>query len=139
MRPTREVVCAVLAFLFMNSGPEVNSQTGANLQGTWEAREGALTITLSLGAGGAGKLDGASIKYTVKDNILLVDDSGVINKYSYELNGNVLTLSGGDLQKPMVFQRQGSASATGLGGRRAQSQSEPAAPASPVGAWETQG
>jgi hypothetical protein len=139
MKQTSSVSLALLALVLLNIPRTLNSQTNANLQGTWQANEGVTTITLTLNAGGTGKLDGAGIKYTVKDNVLIVDEGGVVNRYAYQLNGNVLTLSGGDLQKPMVFERQGASSSSGLGARRAQAAAAGTAPSNPAGAWETQG
>jgi hypothetical protein len=96
-------------------------------------------LTLILNADGTGKIDDESMKYVVKDNVLSVDEKGSINRYAYQLNGNRMTLSGGDLDKPMVFERQAPPAPSGLGARRAQ----PPAAATPeaggtglVGRWQ---
>jgi hypothetical protein len=96
------------------------AQAPGSLLGTWQAKEGPITIVLTLNADGTGKLDEASIKYTVKGAALVVEEAGVVNKYAFQLEGNRMTLSGGDLEKPMLFERQGSAPLSGLAARRAQ-------------------
>jgi hypothetical protein len=115
------------------------TQSLPGLLGTWEATEGALTITLTLNADGSGQLDGADISYVIKDGTLTVTESGVVSQYSFQLSGSRLTLSGGDLERAMAFERQGAAVATGVGPRRSQAVAQGIAPASPAGAWETAG
>jgi len=133
------VSVAFLAAVLQSAAQPANPQPTSGLIGIWQAKEGVLTITLALNADGTGKLDDADIKYTVKDNILSVDEGGTLNRYTYRLSGNTLTLSGGDLEKPMTFERQGAAPASGLGGRRVQAATTAATAPDPAGTWETQG
>jgi len=115
------------------------AQTNTSLTGTWLAKEGPVTVALTLNADGRGTLDGTNIKFTIRDSVLTVDEAGVINRYTFQLSGNKLTLTGGDLDKPMVFEREGAGSSSGLGGRRARAAVAGGPASSPVGAWETQG
>jgi hypothetical protein len=96
----------------------LSAQPASNLAGTWHAREAGFTRVLVLNADGTGTFDDEPIRYSVKGTTLSVNDSGEISDYSFALNGNSLRLSGGDLDAPMVFERQGAAPATGLGARR---------------------
>ena len=112
-------LCVVSAFplVFLWAVPAL-AQLAPNLTGTWKAKEGGVTVTLALNADGTGTLDNAKIKYAVRGRTLSIDDSGTVNNYSFELAGNKLTVSGGDLKQPMVFEREGGTAAGGLGARR---------------------
>jgi hypothetical protein len=54
--------------------------------------------------------------YSLQPTAWIRSTSGTVNNYSFELAGNKLTVSGGDLKQPMVFEREGAASSGGLGG-----------------------
>ncbi len=136
-----------LFLLIFLSAVAALAQMPAGLAGTWKAQEGPLTVVLTLNPDGSGSLDDAKIKYSVKGNTLSVIEDGQVNNYTFELKGNTLRLAGGDLDKPMLFQREGAAAkGTGLGARRqaaageAVGESSPAAPAAtqngPAGTWQ---
>jgi hypothetical protein len=116
-------VCVVAAAL---------AQGETSLVGTWQSKEANASMTLILNADGTGKLDDASIKYTVEGNKLKVNEDGVVNNYTFSLRGNVLTVSGGDLAQPLVFERQ---TGKGLGARRNQL-ADNANTSTPAGEWE---
>jgi len=107
-----------LLFILLFAVAPALAQLAPNLTGTWKAKEGDVTVTLVLNADGTGKLDNAKIKYAVRGRTLSIDDSGTVNNYSFELAGNKLTVSGGDLKQPMVFEREGATASGGLGARR---------------------
>lgn len=109
-----------LCFFLLGASVALLAQTNPNLIGTWHAKENGFTMILILNANGTGTLDGDPIKFTVKGNTLAVTEDGDVNNYSFTLSGNTLKLSGGDLDQPMIFERQSAAPATGLGARRNQ-------------------
>lgn len=111
------------------------AQGDANLVGTWQSKDTNVPIVLILKSDGTGKLDNAGIKYVVEGNKLKVNEDGVVNNYTFSLRANTLTVSGGDLDQPLTFERQGTASAKGLGARRNQA-GELAASSDLAGAWE---
>ncbi|MFB3906436.1 MAG: hypothetical protein ACE15E_23575 [Acidobacteriota bacterium] len=82
------------------------------LYGRWEAKESWGNIVLELKADGSGVLDGAPIRFTVQGNRLFVDEEGLRNDYTFQLTGNRLVLSGGDLDDQMVFERVGGSPAS---------------------------
>lgn len=124
-----------LLFLVLSfSSTLVLGQGETNLVGTWQSKVGNAAITLILNADGTGKLDEANIKYTVTGNKLRVSEDGVINNYTFSLRGNTLTVSGADLEPPLVFERQ--ATGKGLGARRNQV-ADSNKDSGPVGAWES--
>src|ERR1700730_2793462 len=126
---------SLLLLVLSSSSAFVLAQGDTNLAGTWQSKEANSSITLILNADGTGKLDEANIKYTVAGNKLRVNEDGVINNYTFSLRGNTLTVSGGDLAQPLIFERQGSAGGKGLGARRNQVL-DSAKASGPAGAWE---
>ncbi len=125
---------SLFLFLLIGSSALLCAQSNPNLTGTWHAKENGFTMILTLNADGTGLLDGDVIKYTVNGNKLAVKEGGDTNNYTFTLKGNSLTLSGGDLDKPMTFDRQGIVPSTGLGARRNQAAAKPQedVPADPV-------
>src|SRR5688572_2813714 len=112
------------------------AQQDQALHGSWQAKDGQLVIKLTLNPDGTGTLDDAPIKYQVRGARLIVDEAGTINNYTFKLDDGVLVVSGGDLDSPLTFTRQGSG--RGLGGRR----SQPATETAPkekglVGRWQS--
>ena len=108
------------------------------LVGSWQTKDSDLVIRVTLNPDGTGTLDGAPIKYFVKGTQLTVNEAGTINNYTFKLTGDVMVVSGGDLDSPLTFQRQ--ESGRGLGGRK--NQSAGASEAKPVeqglvGRWQS--
>ena len=62
---------------------------------------------MTLMADGTGEFGGEAIKYTAKDGkftMIIIAEAQTLN-YSYNLQGNSLTISGGDLEAPVTFAR----------------------------------
>ena len=97
-------------------------QQDTDLSGSWQAKDGQLVIRMTLNPNGTGMLDDAPIKYQVRGAQLIVDEAGTINRYTFKLDGEVLIVSGGDLDSALTFTRQGAG--RGLGGRRSQATTE---------------
>jgi hypothetical protein len=79
----------------------------SKIQGTWHNKSDGDQMTLILNADGSGELDGEAIKYIAKDGkftMTIVAESETL-VYGYNLNGNSLTISGGDLEAPITFTR----------------------------------
>ncbi|HEY3429252.1 MAG TPA: hypothetical protein VGK39_01165 [Cyclobacteriaceae bacterium] len=84
------------------------------IQGTWLNNSFGYQMTLILNADGSGEFDGEAIKYTTKENkfnMTIVAEQQTIS-YNYNLQGNSLTVSGGDLEAPVTFTRNGSVTET---------------------------
>ena len=80
----------------------------SKLGGTWQWAEGGVTLTLKLNGDGTGALNGESFKYTTRDNKLIVEDEeGEATVYTFSLDGDALTVSGGALPRALTFTRQG--------------------------------
>lgn len=95
-----------------------SAQQESGLIGSWQTKDGGLVIRLTLNPDGTGTLDETPIKYNVKGAQLIVNEEGTINNYTFKLTGDVMVVSGGDLDSPLTFHRQGSG--RGLGGRKSQ-------------------
>lgn len=107
-------------------GASISAQQETGLIGSWQAKDGELVIRLTLNPDGTGTLDETPIKYNVKGVKLIVNEEGTINNYTFKLTGDVMVVSGGDLDSPLTFQRQGGG--RGLGGRRSQAAASEAKP-----------
>jgi hypothetical protein len=67
----------------------------SELAGTWEYRQGSATLVMALARDGSATLQGKLFKYTATANRLaLIDESGAVSLYTFQLNGDELTLVG---------------------------------------------
>lgn len=136
-----------LSFLFLVVGQAANAQIGArvkapaveSIHGIWENSEFGFTMVLMLMENGSGEFDGEVINYSTAANSLIVRFPSGTTTYQYQVNANQLTLSGGDLDGPIVFKKSGS----GEGAMASQAVGSPkgaaGSSASIFGRWENQG
>jgi len=101
-------------FLFAAANSTI-AQIGAKAQqskiyGIWTNNDFGFQMTLMLNENGTGEFDGEEIKFTTSGGKLNVTQLGVTNAYTFSLANNTLTLSGGDLDRSIVFVRQGQTS-----------------------------
>jgi len=111
----RVIACT---FLFLATA---SAQQESRLFGSWQTKDStdsAVVIRLTLNPDGTGTLDDTPIKYSVRGAQLIVNEAGTINNYGFKVSGDEMVVSGGDLDAPLTFVRQGSGK--GLGGRRSQ-------------------
>jgi hypothetical protein len=105
------IACALLVLLGITASAQIGKKmTAASrqpLEGVWVFNGNGQTLTLVLNADGTGEFEGASISYKTTGNKLSLINEGTTT-YNYQLSGDKLTLSGGDLSKPATFIRQGS-------------------------------
>lgn len=90
----------------------VVAQIGAKTQqasiiGIWQNSQFGYQMTLMLNADGSGEFDGEEIRYATQGNNLSIVQAGVTTVYTYVLQGNVLKLSGGDLEQSISFSKTG--------------------------------
>jgi hypothetical protein len=79
----------------------------SKLTGIWQNNQFGYQMTLMLNADGSGEFDGEMIKYTTQANKLSLVQDSQTTVYTYVLQGNSLTLSGGDLDGNIVFTKGG--------------------------------
>lgn len=114
------VVTSILALVCsMLCVASASAQHVTGLTGSWQTKDSELVVRMTFNPDGTGTLDGAPIKYSVRGTQLTVNEAGTINNYTFRLRDDELVVSGGDLDAPMTFVRQGNGQ--GLGGRRSRS------------------
>lgn len=99
-----------IAMLLVWASHFVSAQIGAKTQqtkiyGIWQNSQFGYQMTLMLNADGSGEFDGEMIKFTTQNNQLSLTQAGQTTVYTYSLQGNALTLSGGDLDGSVTFTR----------------------------------
>jgi hypothetical protein len=82
---------------------------GQDIIGTWTANVGGQQWTVVFNAGGSLTVNGTSGTYRFGGGTLTITLGGQTVTYNATLSGNTLTLSGGDLNAPLTFTRQGAA------------------------------
>jgi hypothetical protein len=90
----------------------VSAQIGAKMQqgkihGLWQNSQFGYQMTLMLNADGSGEFDGEMIKFTTDGTKLSIVEQGQTTVYTFSVQGNLLALSGGDLEKAITFTRSG--------------------------------
>jgi hypothetical protein len=89
------------------------AQIGANIQqkklfGIWQNSQFGYQMVLILNENYSGEFDGEAIRFATKGDKLEITQSGTTTSYTYSLQGNALSLSGGDLEGTVAFTKQGS-------------------------------
>ncbi len=79
----------------------------AKITGFWQNSQFGYQMTLMLNPDGSGEFDGESITYTTSANKLSITQVGQVTAYTFILQGNSLTLSGGDLDDKVTFTKAG--------------------------------
>lgn len=92
------------------------------LVGSWQTKDSELVMRVTFNPDGTGLLDSVAINYVARGDKLMVNEEGTINNYTFKLNGDVLVVSGGNLESPLTFVRQNNAK--GFGKRRTASEAE---------------
>lgn len=109
----RALAILFLTFLGLSAGAQIGAKTQqGKIQGLWQNSSFGYQMTLILNADGTGEFDGDAIKYVAKDNkfTMTIVAEAETTIYNYNLQGNSLTISGGDLEGPVTFTRGGSSS-----------------------------
>jgi hypothetical protein len=82
-------------------------QTQNSIVGIWQNSTLGFQMTLMLNNDNSGEFDGESITYSAIGNKLSIKSASETTVYNYVLQNNTLTLSGGDLDKPLNFTKAG--------------------------------
>jgi hypothetical protein len=119
-------------------GQKIKTETGSSLAGTWICNNAGQTLTLVLYGNNKGEFEGDEISFSQTENKLTIKSATGSTTYAYKLTGNNLSLSGGDLAKPVTFSKNGDqAGAVQTTPRTATNNS--AAGKDLLGTWEAQG
>ena len=108
------VACALL-WLFSTAF----AADAPGVAGVWEYKDPVAvnSITFTLNPDGTGKVDDDACTYTVAGDTIKVVIGGDTVSYTFKLDGDRMTVSGGDLDKPTVFARKNAAPKKGLGAK----------------------
>lgn len=87
-----------------------NTKTG--LTGTWVNKDFGYDMKLQLSDNGKGIFEDEAITYTVVGSKINMKFEEETIAYNFKLSGNTLTLSGGDLDNPVSFTKNGSSSSS---------------------------
>ncbi len=97
-----------LILLPLVAGAQIGAKTQqGKIYGIWQNAQFGYQMTLMLNADGSGEFDGEMIRYTFQGTKLSLLQGGQTTVYSCALQENSLTLSGGDLDQPVTFIRNG--------------------------------
>jgi hypothetical protein len=107
---------AIMLLFFVCAGLVAPAQIGSKIQqqqskiaGIWQNNQFGYQMILMLNPDGKGEFDGEAVRYTAKDGklSLTITAQNQTTVYSYVLNANMLTVSGGDLEQPVAFTKAG--------------------------------
>ena len=90
------------------------AQQQSKIYDLWQNSEFGYQMTLMLNPDGTGEFDGEVIKFTTQADKLSITQAGTTTVYSHKVEGNSLTLSGGDLDKTITFTRNGGVSSPAI-------------------------
>lgn len=103
----RILLCAFLATIAILAPAAGWSQSLQALVGQWVSAPAAGSVAFKLDSGGNCSVDTIQgLCHVGADSITMRNANGVLN-YTYRVQGDTLTFSGGDLDRPVVFQRVG--------------------------------
>jgi hypothetical protein len=107
--------CSLALVVFCSTAAPARRQQPA-LAGEWEGAYAGQRLALALKADGTGTLNGQPFSYTVRGRNLVAEAGGEIYLYSFNLEGDRLTISGGVFEGSSVtFTRKGAAPGGGGG------------------------
>ncbi|HYC87220.1 MAG TPA: hypothetical protein VEB86_18440 [Chryseosolibacter sp.] len=128
--PRRAIfICCVLT-TFLRPG---SSAQAPKIYGHWSNKEFGFEMVLILQENGTGEFDGDPINFRISGSRLTMVHQGASNTYDFQLEGNSLTISGGDFEAPIVFSRAGAN--TGNAAATAIIESTKSIPENLIGAW----
>lgn len=84
-------------------GWSTQAQSESSLVGTWQYSQEGEVQTLTLNRDGTGSLNNDQIQYRVQGSLLSVSTQSSTIVYTFALQGNRLTVTGGDIEGQMVF------------------------------------
>jgi hypothetical protein len=132
--PTRLALVLVTISLFFATA----SAQQPDLVGSWQTKDPELVMRVTFNSDGTGQLDGVPIKYSIRGDKLMINEDGTINNYTFELDGDALIVSGGNIKTPLTFVRQSNAKGFGRNRTAATGDQKEVAPKEGiVGRWRS--
>ena len=116
-RAAAAVACACVLVALCAVAVVARRQQPNALAGSWEGAYAGQQLALVLKADGAGTLNGQPFNYAVRGRSLVAESNGETYLYSFSLEGDRLTISGGVFEgSSVVFKRKDAAAAAGVDG-----------------------
>ena len=128
--------CAAVFLLLLGPGPRLAAQTAppsrrAHLEGKWQAKAEDEIRNVMVRSDSSAQFGDQMARWrVVGDSLWITLGDGVWQVYGMKLDGDKLTLSGGDLEKPVTLRRVGPATV------RADSVAIPPPPPPTERAWD---
>ncbi len=79
--------------------------TAADLNGIWRGTVNGEAAVLELRGDGTGAFSGAALHWQVQLGMLFLESDGEVQAYSFSVDGNRMTVAGGDLTGPVTLER----------------------------------
>lgn len=139
-RPAFFLVCLLFfsAIGIAQIGQKMKTGAEAGITGLWRNSSMGFNMDLDLQANGKGAFDGEAISYQYSNSTLVITSGGTKTTYQAKFSGDVLTLSGGDLDAPISFNRVQNNTA-GAAAKESSGNSSPASnPGGLIGTWTAQ-
>lgn len=87
------------------AGNPMSPAPNRGLNGTWSASVNGQPLIVEFGGTGAGKVNGNAMRWQVMGNALFVETNGQVITYQHQLQGDKLSVAGGDLDGVVVLTR----------------------------------
>src|SRR4051794_1122932 len=117
----RMICCALLSLLLVVFvASNARAADAPTVAGVWEYKDPAVaanSITFMLNPDGTGKVDNDAVTYTVAGNTIKIVTGGETVAYTFKIDGDTMTVAGGDLDKPTPFTRKNATPKKGLGAK----------------------
>lgn len=112
---SRILIIIIFLLFTMVSFAQIGSKIPAQktiLSGTWINKDFGYEMKLQLNDNGKGVFEDETITYTVVGSKINMQFEEETIAYNYKISGNTLTLSGGDLDSPLSFSKNGASTTT---------------------------
>ena len=103
--------------------------------GTWHAQMEGRAVELQLRENGTGRFDGEALAWQQLGGLLLVEQDGEVVSYAVSVKGEQMTVSGGDFDGPVQFQRGKAPAAPAAAAKTPASKPAPGGRADLAGKW----
>lgn len=123
---------------FAQIGQKMKTGSETGITGLWRNSSMGFNMDLDLQANGKGIFDGDAISYQYNNTSLVITSGGNKTTYQAKLSGDVLTLSGGDLDAPVAFNRVQNNAGGSATKESSGNSSPPANPGGLIGTWTAQ-
>lgn len=102
----RKFISVIILLVCQPGFTQIGSKAQTNKpSGVWVNNQFGYQMTLLLNEDGTGEFDGEMIRYTILGNKLTITQAGITTQYTFSLAPNTLTLSGGDIDGSIAFNR----------------------------------